>query len=99
MNKLFALGFVSLFFAVVGCSSDAANAITNPIDCHHVCQRYADCYNSSYDVDGCASKCADKANDSNNNQDHLDACNGCIGDKSCLNATFSCASDCSGIVP
>jgi hypothetical protein len=84
--------------SVAACSS-TGNAITDTIDCHQVCQRYADCFNTSYDVSGCTNRCESKATDSGASMDDLKSCDSCIGDKSCLTATFSCTTECAGIVP
>jgi hypothetical protein len=80
--------------SLVGC-----NAVENAIDCHGICTRYKDCYDTSYDVDKCASKCRDDANSDKDYMTKADACNDCIGDKSCASATFGCAVQCGGIVP
>jgi hypothetical protein len=84
--------------ALLGCS-DTVDEITNKIDCHQVCQRYADCFKSDYDVDGCTDKCENSADDDAQRQRKLQACDSCIDDRSCNDATFNCAADCLGIVP
>jgi hypothetical protein len=91
------LGATALVFAV-GCSS-TVDEITNKIDCHGVCQRYADCFAADYDVDGCTDKCENSADSSDARQQKLQACNSCIDDRSCTSATFNCGADCVGIVP
>lgn len=88
-----ALAPVTLF----GCS--AVDEISNKIDCHQVCQRYADCFKSDYDVDGCTDKCEASANDDAQRERKLEMCDSCIDDRSCNDATFNCADDCLGIVP
>ena len=90
---------LGLFFSgVVGCS-DTVDEITNSVDCHTVCKRYADCFNSDYDVDGCSDKCESRAGSDDDKQRALRACDACIDDRSCTSATFNCADDCVGIVP
>jgi hypothetical protein len=84
--------------AAVGCS-DAVDDVTNKIDCHQVCERYADCFNSDYDVDGCSDKCESRAGSDDDRQRALRACDDCIDDRSCTSATFNCADECAGIVP
>jgi hypothetical protein len=84
--------------AVLGCS-DTVDEISNSIDCHQVCQRYADCFKSDYDVDGCTDKCENSADNDEDRERKLEACNSCIDDRSCTDATFNCADDCIGIVP
>lgn len=84
--------------AAAGCSS-TVDEISNKIDCHSVCKRYQDCFNSDYDVDGCTDKCENSADSSDARQNKLKACDDCIDDKSCAGATFNCSDECAGIVP
>ena len=84
--------------ALLGCSS-TVDEITNKIDCHQVCQRYADCFKSDYDVDGSNDKCENSADDDAQRERKLETCDSCIEDRSCKHATFNCADDCLGIVP
>jgi hypothetical protein len=97
MTKFASVLCFALGLSVTCCSS--ADAITNNFTCHDVCQRYADCFNSSYDVDGCETKCKDMADDSNTKQGKLDDCHDCIGDKSCVADIASCSSTCGTFVP
>ena len=98
--------FASVFFALIGlalvtagCSSDAVNSVTNHFTCKDVCQSYADCFDSGYDVDGCKDKCEGKAGDSDSQQDKLDECHACIDDKSCVADVATCSGSCSAFVP
>lgn len=93
-SSLFLFGAVAL----IGCS-EAADEVTNTINCHSVCERYQDCFDADFDVDGCTDRCEDDADASENRQERLESCNSCIDDKSCSDATFSCATQCAGIVP
>ena len=68
-------------------------------DCQSVCSRYQTCFNSSYDVDSCRSRCKDNADRDMDYQRKADDCEACIDDRSCTSATFSCAARCGGIVP
>ena len=63
--------------ALASCSS--VDEVTNSIDCHTVCQRYADCFNSDYDVDGCSDRCETNADSADDRQRKLKACDTCIG--------------------
>ncbi len=92
------LAFATGVFAVAGCSS-TVDEVTTSIDCHTVCQRYADCFASDYDVDGCTDKCENSSDASSERQRKLKMCDACIDDRSCTAATFNCADDCVGIVP
>lgn len=104
MKNHFKLGFgLSLalglaFSGLVGCS-EAVDDINNSIDCNTVCQRYADCFDGDYDVDGCSDKCENRAGSDDDRQRQLRTCDACIDDRSCTAATFACADDCVGIVP
>lgn len=84
--------------AVSACGSDDDSAGT-PITCASVCQRYAKCFDSNYDVGGCTTRCTEDATAKQEKQDQLDACNSCIGDKSCASSVFSCGTDCGHFVP
>jgi hypothetical protein len=85
---------------VAGCSGiSTVDEATSSIDCRSVCKRYADCFDSAYDVDGCSDKCQNSADSSDTRQRRLKACDTCIDERSCTDATFNCASDCAGIVP
>jgi hypothetical protein len=84
-------------FLALGC--DAADEIEAEIDCQSVCDRYAECLDSDYDVSACQSSCEDSVDTGDLSQSDLDDCENCIEDRSCANATFACATECVGIVP
>jgi len=64
------------------------------IDCNGICQRYADCYDSSYDVSACASECRDEAT-----HNEADACKDCLDDEdSCTAQTFNCTDECANVL-
>jgi hypothetical protein len=82
------------------CGSDnPINQIENKITCHDVCQRYSDCYDKNYDVSGCTDRCTNDSTAEQEKDDKLKTCDDCIGDKSCVSATFNCATECSPFVP
>jgi hypothetical protein len=93
MKTLLFAGLLALG-SLVGC-----NAVENAIDCNGICSRYKDCYDSKYDTGKCESDCRDNANSDKDYMRKADACNDCIGDKSCASATFNCGAQCAGIVP
>jgi hypothetical protein len=95
MRSLFAIGVV--FALAVGCS--AKDEIEQEIDCHSICQRYSDCFSADYDVSACQDSCEDNVDQDPSYMDKVDACENCIDDRSCTNATFVCADECVGIVP
>lgn len=78
----------------IGCSQ-----VENAYDCNHICSRYSQCFDASYNVDDCETRCRSHANDDSAYADKADACQSCEDDKSCAGATFSCADECVGIVP
>ena len=88
-----------LLFAAMGACSSTVDELTNSVDCGSVCKRYADCFNADYDVEGCTDRCEKSADSADERQRKLKACDACIGDRSCTEATFNCAADCAGIVP
>jgi hypothetical protein len=92
--------FVFLFLGAFAFgSSISCDKVDEAFDCSQVCNRYHDCYDSSYDVDACESRCRTNAANDPKVKDDADACDSCIGDKSCLSATFSCGDTCGTIVP
>ncbi len=88
------IGLLLAAVFVVNCDS-----VETAFDCQQVCTRYRDCYNSSYNVDNCRSSCRSRAANDSSVRQAADACESCIGDMSCLSATFNCAGSCSNIVP
>jgi hypothetical protein len=88
-----ALGAGALGFVHLGCGAETA------FDCDRVCTRYKDCYDASYDVGACRDRCRSNAEKDATVKAKADACEECIGDMSCLSATFNCSQDCSAIVP
>ena len=100
MKSLFtSFACASLFglfaFATTGCT-DEIDRIT---DCQDICSRYADCFDDSYDVEGCRNECKNEAADSENFDQRVDNCENCLDDRSCSSAAFGCATECAGIVP
>jgi hypothetical protein len=97
--RVWAVGLLAIMTAsAVGCG-DTVDEITNSITCAEVCGRYADCFDADYDVEGCADRCEDGADASEDKEQRLEICSACIDDRSCTEATFDCTDDCVGIVP
>jgi hypothetical protein len=92
------LSVVMLALGVAGCS-DTVDEVSNKIDCHSVCKRYADCFDSDYDIDGCEDKCESSADSSEAREAKLESCDDCMDDRSCKSTAFSCVDECVGIVP
>jgi hypothetical protein len=86
--------FAGLATSTVGC--DAADEI---FDCQAVCSRYRDCYDANYDVGKCRSNCRAASDNDSSVRSKADQCEACIGDKSCISATFACGASCGAIVP
>ena len=84
----------ALFLASFGFGFAGCGEIDQAFDCQSVCSRYQSCFNKDYDVGKCRDNCRNKIS-----QAKADACESCIDDKSCTAATFSCVSECAGIVP
>jgi hypothetical protein len=94
--RMFALAglLATAGFCHFGCA-----AATNAIDCNGICDRYQSCFDSSYDTTSCESRCRSNSNSDSDYMAKSQACSDCITDKSCASATFTCTSDCAGIVP
>ena len=89
--------FVAVVLAIV--SPLSCDSIDTAFDCESVCARYRDCYDADYDVGACRESCRKRAANDPNVKGAADACEACIGDMSCLSATFNCGSSCGSIVP
>ena len=98
MNSLKRL-LVVLPVAFVIAAMGACSSVDNAIDCHSICKRYGDCFNSAYDVGACESRCKSNSASDSDFQNKVNTCNACIDDRSCTSAVFTCASNCNGIVP
>jgi hypothetical protein len=79
-----------------GAGCDTVDAV---FDCQAVCSRYRDCFDASYDVDKCRSQCRTASANDPDVRQKADACEACIGPRSCLSATFVCGTECAAIVP
>jgi hypothetical protein len=99
MKRSLILAAVAVLGALASLASVGCDKVDEAFDCQQVCTRYRDCYDSSYDVSGCESRCRTNAANDPSVQQAADTCDSCIGDKSCLSATFNCASSCGSIVP
>jgi len=92
-----ALVVVGTLFGVAAATGSGCGAKT-AFDCHAICQKYHDCYDNDYDVGKCSDSCRDKAFSDDKYEDKANACASCIGDKSCVGSTFSCPTECAGVV-
>lgn len=80
-------------------SSGCINELDRLKDCQDICSRYGDCFDSTYDVSACRSRCTDDADGSTEFEQLVDQCANCFDDRSCASTVFGCASDCESIVP
>lgn len=86
----------SLLFllSVASCST-----IDTAVDCHAICQRYGDCYDSQYNISACETQCRSHSSDDSDYRRIADTCHACITNRDCTAATFSCATECISVVP
>lgn len=89
---------LTVLFAASFLVIPACNQVDNAADCKAICDRYKTCFDASYDSSACQDRCQDQA-DAQGHATQADKCDACITDKSCSSATFTCATDCAGIVP
>ena len=94
------LGFVSVFALMVAFAATAGvgcSDVENAFNCDEICDRYKDCFDANYDDATCQSRCEGNAED-DAFANKAATCETCLDDKSCT-GSFSCASECVGIVP
>ncbi len=83
-----------VFLSFAGCGE-----VDRIFDCQTVCSRYQTCFDNSFDVGECRSRCKNKADADESFEAKADACESCIDDKSCSESTFQCPTQCVGVVP
>jgi hypothetical protein len=87
---------LSVAFATLG--FHGCDKADQAYDCQGICQKYADCIDSNYDVSECADSCRTKAEDDQAFADRADDCQACVDDKAC-SETWPCVDECVGLVP
>lgn len=92
----FFLGTMLCTLAFAGCGE--ADKIENKITCSQVCNRYKDCFDSSYDTNACTDRCEAESNANEDKDRRLEQCDTCIDDRSCSSAAFKCTTECAGII-
>ena len=95
LTKLYRNLLVVLPFLALG----ACQPIDAALDCKTICTRYKDCFDGSYNVESCSSRCRTNADANKAFYTDVNRCEACITDRACASATFNCASECSSIVP
>jgi hypothetical protein len=86
--------------AITGCddNNNSTETLLTGDHCNDACERYAVCFNTSFDVNTCQNNCeAALANTSISLQTTQD-CVDCIGTNLCSSATYDCAAVCGGII-
>lgn len=91
------LGIVAAVLTLGSCA--VVQKVDTAIDCNGICERYASCFDSKYDVSACASKCRASASREPDFRRKADMCNACISERSCVAATFACVTECASVVP
>lgn len=83
---------------LTGISAGCTDAIERAYDCHVVCQTYADCVDSTYDVGACTDRCEHHAADDQDFARQADSCQQCVDDRAC-SENWPCIDNCVGLVP
>ena len=91
--------WISVLVVGLGLGLASCDSVDEAFDCQAVCSRYRDCYDSSYDVGRCRDNCRARAANDSSVKAAADTCEACIGDMSCVSATFNCGGSCGAIVP
>jgi len=96
MSALLARCSVLLVAALLfgGCGT-----VDNAFDCNAICSRYKSCFDSSFDVAACGTRCRVASKGDADFTRRVNVCDACIDSRSCAAATFSCATSCVGVVP
>jgi hypothetical protein len=79
--------------ACVGCA-----LLDNASDCSSVCEQYADCYDSGFDVKNCRDRCIDESSNSDTYTAKVNSCDACIQGLDCIDNVFQCGTECQGVV-
>jgi hypothetical protein len=85
--------------AASGCSDNGSTETLRTGDhCGDACERYATCFNTSFDVNACENNCEARLNDSSVTVQTTDDCLNCIGASVCSAATYNCDNLCNSII-
>jgi hypothetical protein len=88
--------FALLSFTVLALGFGCTKTET-AFDCLEVCERYRSCFDASYNTEACRDRC--KAGDPEDALAKADACEDCMDANSCATTTFTCQTQCAGVVP
>lgn len=89
------LALPAILFALAGCSN-AVDDIDKIVDCANICDRYQECVDSEYDTDACRDRCENIVESEDPRA--ANECDTCLDDRSCSEAVFPCADDCTEIL-
>lgn len=73
--------------------------IDNAADCNKICDRYRECFDTSYDATACYNRCRSTGTSSDEARRRVDTCSACINGLSCVGAAFTCGAQCNTVVP
>ncbi|MGE0789350.1 MAG: hypothetical protein AB7S26_26990 [Sandaracinaceae bacterium] len=90
-------GILAISGSLVGCTNPVEE-INEVADCANLCDRYRDCYDSSYDTDACRDRCNTYVDADGGMQYAADECDACLDAHSCAES-FACVVECSPILP
>ncbi|HEY8426894.1 MAG TPA: hypothetical protein VIL20_00905 [Sandaracinaceae bacterium] len=83
-----------LVLATIGLSGCVLDTLA---DCRNLCERYADCFDPSTDIDACTTRCESRVNSGEN--DRADRCDSCLDEHdTCVGATLACATHCAPLL-
>ena len=99
MNRILLKMITLAAFATVTLTAAACDGpLEQRFDCNAVCNRYADCFDSDYDVSECNATCNAEGDEDDSYRERVDDCESCLDGESCAES-FSCTAECAGIVP
>lgn len=79
----------------LGCQSGPIHDLDVEVDCNDLCNRYRDCFDSTYDSVACRDRCDETANA---DPAAANECDTCLDSRSC-SESFACTSECYGLLP
>lgn len=85
--------------ALCACFDVGCGDIDNAADCNKICDRYRECFDTSYNTTTCYNRCQSAGTSDAEARRRIDTCSACINGLSCTGAFVSCAGQCSSVVP
>lgn len=94
MNRTLGAIVMGLFgIGAVACAP--VDEIDMAVDCANLCDRYRDCFDSDYDTGACRDRCHEMVD---RDPRVANECDTCLDSRAC-SESFSCADECSGLIP